>query len=248
MTITLRCAATAFVLHAAVACAVSAQASDSTSAVQLQQRWWRAFAVADTATVRARSTANVFLTLSTGESFAGDAVMRQAASNSTTGGLVMTFSDERVRFATPTVAVVTTRVSEVAGPTTSVLRFMTVLERGAEGWRVAAAQSTRELLPSPRRYGADGASGTALADYVGAYRTPRGLALRIQVRDSTLAMIEPSGREILMEPVGPGLFELAGVSPANGLVRLLFTRDAAGRVTALSQLVTGAVNTYPRIP
>ncbi len=51
-----------------------------------------------------------------------------------------------------------------------------------------------------------------------------------------------------MEPIAPGLFEFAALSPANGVVRLLFTRDATGRVTAMSQLTAAGVSTFPRRP
>jgi hypothetical protein len=71
--------------------------------------------------------------------------------------------------------------------------------------------------------------------------------LRIVAQDSALALIEPSGAELRIEPIGPGLFEFTELSPSNGIVRFAFTRDAAGAVVAFSRLVPGAVNTFPRI-
>jgi hypothetical protein len=161
------------------------------------------------------------------------------------GELTVAWADESVRSPARGVAVVTSRVTETAGPTSSTYRYLTVLARGASGWRVVAAHSTREAAFAPRAFAAAAAE---LTDFAGAYRTPRGLTLRVVVRDSALALVEPSGRELRIEPVGPGLFELPALSPANGVVRLLFTRDRGGRVTALSQLVPAGVNTFPRVP
>jgi hypothetical protein len=55
---------------------------------------------------------------------------------------------------------------------------------------------------------------------------------------SLLVMREPSGKELLLAPVGPALFELTGLSPANGVVRVAFTRDDTGRVTSMSQIIS----------
>jgi hypothetical protein len=144
------------------------------------------------------------------------------------------------------VAIATTRSTETDGAAaTSSFRYLTVMERTADGWRVSAAQSTRVLAFAPTLPAAQAGD---LAAYIGGYRTPRGATLRVEARDSALALIEPSGTEIRMEPIGPALFEFRALSPLNGIVRLVFMRDADGRVTAMTRLVNGAVNTFPRIP
>ena len=232
-------------LAACAGVAPAATVPDTAGALEAQRAWWHAFTVADTAYVRAHSAPDASLTLSSGQTLGRDGIVGRAATHTTGSQLTVRWSDERVRCPAPTVLVVTSRVTETAGPNTSVYRYLTVLERSGARWRVASAQSTREATLTPRAYAAVAGQ---VADYVGSYRTPRGLALRIAARDSTVVMIEPSGKELRLEPVGPGVFELPEVSPANGVVRLLFTRDASGRVSALSQLVTGAVNTFPRMP
>jgi Domain of unknown function (DUF4440) len=243
--------------HAAVAlllaCAAPVQAlsaapiaaSDTADVVAAQRAWWRAFTLADTAYLREHLAPAASLTLSSGRTLGRDAILSEAASFTTGAQLAVTWVEETVRFPAPAVAIVTSRVSETAGPVTGVYRYLTVLERQGAGWRVTLAQTTREAAFTPRAYAA---ATSQLGDFVGAYRTPRGLTLRIAASDSALKMIEPSGKELRLEPVGPGLFELSALSPANGVVRLLFTRDASGRVTSLSQLAPGAVNTFPRIP
>lgn len=225
--------------------ALSPGVADTAAALAAQRAWWRAFVVADTAYLRARSVPTVSLTLSSGQTFGLDGMLAESASHSMGAQLAVTWTDEIVRLLTPAVAVVTSRVTEAAGPVSSVYRYVTVLERRGTEWRVAVAQSTREAAFARRTYAAVAAE---LADFAGTYRTPRGLALRVTVRDSALALTEPSGKELRLEPVGPGLFEFPALSPSNGVVRMLFTRDAAGRVTAFSQLAPGAVNTYPRVP
>ena len=220
-------------------------APDTAGAVTAQRAWWRAFVLADTAYLRANSTPTLILTLSSGKTFGRDAALAEAASHTTGGAVSVRWEDETVRSPGQSVVVVTSRVTETVGPTSSTYRYLTVLERGPTGWRVAAAQSTRELAFAPRAYAA---AASELADFAGAYRTPRGLMLHVAVQDSALALTEPSGKELRLEPIGPGLFEFTALSPANGVVRLLFTRDAAGRVTGLSQLVPSGVTTFPRSP
>ena len=219
--------------------------ADTAGAVAAQRAWWRALLLADTAYLRGHSVPTLSLTLSSGRTFDRDAALAEATSHTTGSEVSVRWADEVVRGLAPAAVVVTSRVTETVGPTSTAYRYLTVLERGASGWRVVAAQSTREAVFAPRAYAA---TAGELADYAGAYRTPRGLALRVVQRDSALALIEPSGRELRMEPIAPGLFEFTALSPANGVVRLLFTRDGAGRVTALSQLVPSGVNAFPRAP
>ena len=107
-----------------------------------------------------------------------------------------------------------------------------------------SAQSTRDAVFTPRL---TAAAAGSLADYIGEYRGPRGGIVRVIARDSVLALVEPSGRELRMEPIGPSLFEFDYVSPAGAIIRMAFARDATGRVTSASRLIPGTVNTFVRV-
>jgi ketosteroid isomerase-like protein len=220
-------------------------AADTTGALAAQRDWWRAFATADTAYLQAHTAQDFSLTLSSGRAFDGAAMLAQAASHVNGGRLAMQWAEESVGVAAPPLAVATLRVTETDGPTSASYRYLTVLERGGGIWRVAAAQSTRELVFTPRvpveRSG-------LLGDFAGGYRTPRGLVLRVEVRGAALAMVEPSGAEIPLEPIGPGIFEFRQLSPSNGMVRMVFTRDATGRIAGMTRLINGEATTFPRIP
>jgi hypothetical protein len=223
-----------------------AAAGDSTGVLEAQRAWWRAYAVADTAYLQAHTAPAFSLTVSSGATFDRAGMLAQAATHVNGSRLTMTWADEQARLAAPSVAVATTRSTESdGGLATSTFRYLTVMERAGGGWRVSAAQSTREAAFTPTLPAAQAGD---LGTYVGGYRTPRGATLRVEARDSALALIEPSGTEIRMEPIGPALFEFRGMSPLNGIVRMVFTRDASGRVTSMTRLVNGAVNTFPRIP
>jgi hypothetical protein len=219
-------------------------AYDANAVLALQRAWWRAYILADTAYLQAHTTPEFWLTLSSGHTFDRAAMLAQAAQNVNGSRLSVAWSDEAVRVAAPSVAVVTSRAAETEGPTTVNFRYLTVLEHGPAGWKVSLGQTTREAQYTPNA--AAGVAGP-LADYAGEYRTPRGGVLRVVVRDSALALIEPSGRELRMEPIGPALFEFRELSPLNGIVRFSFARDAGGRVTSFNRLATGVVNTFPRV-
>lgn len=219
--------------------------SADTALKAAQFAWWRAMTVADTAYLRAHSTDALTLTLSSGLTFDRDGMLAEFASHTTGADVVMSSSDEAVRFLAPNIAIVTSRFKETAGRGFSTYRYTNVFERIGADWRVTAAQSTREIAYSPR-VAAEVAG--SLVDFAGSYRTPRNLALRVLLRDSSLVLKEPSGKELGLAPVGPALFELTGLSPANGIVRVSFTRNDAGRVTSMNQIIFGAVNTFPRIP
>lgn len=227
--------------HAAMS---SAARADTAGVLEVQRGWWRAFTVADTAYLQAHTAPAFSLTISSGATFDRAAMLAQAATHVNGGRLTMAWADEAVRAPAPSLAIATTRATETDGQSVnSTYRYLTVMERGADGWRVAAAQSTRELTFTPR---VSAAQAGDLGDFVGAYVTPRGTELRVEAHDSSLALIEPSGKELPMVPVGPALFELGGMSPSNGIVRLVFTRDARGRVTSMSRLINGVVTTFPR--
>ena len=219
--------------------------SEDTALKATQFAWWRALTVADTAYLRAHSTDGVRLTLSSGLTFDRDGMLAESASHTTGAGAEMSSSDEAVRFLAPNVAIVTSRFKETAGRGFTTYRYTNVFERIGTEWKVTAAQSTREIAYSPRV--ATEIAGS-LMDFAGSYRTPRNLALQVLLRDSSLVLKEPSGKELNLAPVGPALFELTGLSPANGVVRVSFARDNTGRVTSMSQIIFGAVNIFPRIP
>jgi len=226
----------------------AAQASapgDTAGALAAQRDWWRAFVLADTAYLRAHTAPGFSLTLSSGRTFDAPGMLAEAATHTQGSRLELSWGDETIRLVAPTAAAAAVRATEADGQTASAYRYLTVLQRHGGGWRVAVAQSTRELVFTPR---VPAAAAGALADYAGDYRLPRGGVLRVLARDSALVLVEPSGAELPMEPVGPGLFEFKVLSPSNGVVRFSFGRDAAGRVSTLSRLVPGFVNTWPRVP
>jgi hypothetical protein len=66
-------------------------------------------------------------------------------------------------------------------------------------------------------------------------------------RGAALVLIEPSGKELPLEPIGPALFEFRQLSAINGIVRFTFSRDGAGRVTAFNRLTSGRVDSFPRV-
>lgn len=218
---------------------------DEAGALAMQRDWWRAFAVADTAYLQAHTAPRLALTLSSGLTFDRAGAIAQAARHTNGSRLGMDWGEQAVRVASPSTLVLTARVTETEGQTATTYRYLTVLERTGPEWRVAAAQSTRELAFTPRL---PAAAAGPLADYAGGYRTPRGGTLQVVVRDSALGLVEPSGQELPLEPIGPSLFEFRELSPANGIVRFVFTRDESGRVAALVRLIPGHVNTFPRIP
>jgi hypothetical protein len=219
---------------------------DMHGVLEMQREWWRAYTVGDTAYLRAHTAPEFLLTLSSGATYDRAAMLVEAPTHVNAGQLGVTWADEALRLASPSAAVLTGRVTETLGNATQVYRFLTAFKRGGDGgWRVAVAQSTREAAFTPRV--SAGVAGP-LADYAGGYRTPRGATLQVVVRDSALALVEPSGTEIRLEPIGPGLFEFDTLSLSNGVVRIVFTRDAAGRVAAMTRLAPAQSNTFPRIP
>jgi hypothetical protein len=220
-------------------------ATDDAAALTLQRDWWRAFTVADTAYLQAHTAPAFWMTLSNGRTYDRAGMLAQAATHVNGAGFDVRWADESVRLASPAAVVATGSVTETAAGTSHVYRYLTALERSGTGWRVAAAQSTRELTFTPR---VPATVSGPLADYAGGYRTPRGGALQVMVRDSSLALIEPSGAELPMEPIGPALFEFRNLSMSNGIVRFAFARDTSGRVTAMTRLIPGQVSIFPRIP
>lgn len=218
--------------------------SDSAGAIAAQCAWWTAFIVADTAHLQARSAPQLSVTISGGQTYDRPAMLAEAATHLRGKDLLIEWLDSAVQFPEPSIAIVTSRVRETAGPV-GIYRYMTVLRWSGKQWMVAAAQSTRELSLAPRV--PESVSG-ALADYAGKYQTPKGGVLPVSVRGTGLLLVEPEGLEIPLEPVGPGVFEFNRLSLGNGLVRIVFPRDSNGRVTGMTRLLVGAVTTFPKLP
>jgi hypothetical protein len=214
----------------------------------VQRAWWTAFTLADTAAL-ARLTAPVFrLTLSSGRTFDRTAALAESARYTTGNRLTLTWTDEAAHpLAGGDVVLVTARMGEAERQNVAHYRYATILERDGMGtWRVAAAQSTRELEPAARIWSASAVGGD-LSSYAGRYRVPSGAVLAIAVQDSALALTDPNGAVLRLEPIGPGLFEEPRLSASNGLVRFAFARDAAGRVISINRLIPSGVNTFPRV-
>ncbi|HEX8395341.1 MAG TPA: nuclear transport factor 2 family protein [Longimicrobium sp.] len=219
--------------------------SDADGVLATQRGWWRALATGDTAFLEAHSAQPLTLTLSSGLTLDRAAAIAQSLSFAGSSPPAFGWSEETVRVVAPGVVVATTRSTETVGLTSSAYRYLTVLEREGAGWRVLSAQSTRDAVFTPRLTAAEAGP---MGDYVGEYRGPRGGTVRVVARDSVLAMVEPSGRELRMEPIGPSLFEFDYVSPGGMIIRIAFARDANGRVTSANRLIPGSITTLVRVP
>ena len=218
---------------------------DTSGASSFAEAWWRAFTVGDTAYLQRHTAPRLMLTLSNGQTFDRVAMLNSAVTHKPAPSMVIEAKGSSVVHAGEGTVVVRSLVLEGARGNSNVFHFLTVLQRVGAGWRVTAGQSTRELTLTPRL---PASAAGPLADYAGSYRGQRGGVLRIVARDSTLALIDPAGAESVLEPIGPALFELPALYDGIGLLRYVFTRDASGRVTALSRLIYGSVVTWPRVP
>lgn len=204
--------------------------------------WWRAFALADTPYLEAASAETLSFTANTGRTFRWADVLAEAAARKAGAKIEFEWKEEHIRQAAPSVAVFTSRVAEIVGARPAFYRYLAVLECADGKWQVSAAQSTRDLLPTPRLTAAD---KSLLENFAGRYSTAAGKVLRVLVRDAALVLVDPAGAETILEPIGPALFEARGVS-YQGLIRFIFTRDSTGKVTALTRITTD-VTTFPRI-
>lgn len=218
----------------------------SGSPVAAHIEWWRAFADGDTAALRKRSASKVALTLSNGRTLDHANMLTESQRF---GGLphpTLDWSDTAVvRSSDGRIAVVAARLRETDPRGTTQNRVLTVLERADDvptGWRMLAAQGTREPQRSSRLSVAAAGDLTA---YSGQYRVPNGV-VKITVVDSALALTDPRGMVTRLEPIGPGLFEAVPPATTTELVRLLFTRDQSGRIISLSRLTAGGLTTFPR--
>jgi hypothetical protein len=220
-------------------------ASGTADAAAVAERWWRAITLGDTATLRQHTSPRLTLTLSNGQTLGRDALLRDAATHvprATT--FVRPAADVAARPVAGAI-VVTSSVTEGSQGGSNTFRYLTVLERSGAIWLVVAAHSTRALTPTPRV--AASVSGP-LAAYAGRYRGQGGRELRVVVRDSALGLIDPSGAEVRLEPIGPALFELPTLYDGIAVVRFAFARDTTGNVTSLTRLIYESAISWPRVP
>lgn len=153
----------------------------------------------------------------------------------------MKCGDEALHHLDSASALATSECTGSAGQYSTTYRFLSFLSRAGDEWKVSAAQSTSLATFAKRVNGS-----ASFADFSGSYRTPRGLTLEVTAGEGFLTMREPAGLELRLEPIGPNLFEANYVAPGGWITRYLFDRDVSGRVTSLSVLSPGAVNTFPR--
>jgi hypothetical protein len=237
---TSRCAAAVSIALFAGACASRPAATSTGDLLQLHRGWWAAVAASDTGYVRAHSSPELFATFSSGKSVGVGELTREAAPTGRPAP-VLECDEEMVRYSGSASAVVTSTCSETQGQFSSTYRFLTVLTRSAEGWKVSVAQSTARQILTPRTKPTQ-----PLADFAGAYRTPRGRTLDVTAGDDSLTLREPSGLELRLEPIGPDLFEANYVAPGGWITRYSFARDDRGAVASLNVLSPGVVSTFPR--
>lgn len=225
-----------------VACTTHRGASasiDPAGALALHRGWWSALASSDGGYLRAHASPHLVVTVSSGKKYDLDSLVR----NIGTAGREVKFAcaDESVQHLGSETALVTSECTESVGQYTTTYRFLSFLENAPDGWKVAAAQSTWRATFAKRT------SGSELGDFAGSYRTPRGRALEVTAGDGFLALREPSGIEVRLEPIAPNLFEADYVAPGGWITRYSFDRDASGRVVSLSVLSPGTVSTFPRL-
>jgi hypothetical protein len=212
--------------------------------VTAAEGWWHAIMYGDTAHLARRTDARLVLTFSSGKRFDRASLLGTAVNHHPKPSAFLRRTGADV-IPTGGSVVVSLQVVEGTDNGANAYHYLTVLEKHETEWRVVAAQSTRELAITPR---VSAQMAGPFADYIGSYRGGRGGVLRIIARDSVLALIDPSGAEVRIEPIGPGLFELPMLYDGIALVRFAFARDTSGRVTSLSRMIYGSVNTWPRVP
>lgn len=205
--------------------------------------WWRAYTVGDTARVAALAAPGFSVMLSNADRRDRAAAIQEASTRGDSSRIRLEWSDEDARFFGNT-AVVTSELAEWVGAAVVRYRYLTVLDRRAEGWRLVAAQSTRvPVQGEPVRVALD-----ALRAYAGRYRVPSGATIDFAVRDSVLTVTEPSGLTRPLVPVGPAVFEFdAQVIRRSGLIRFVFERDEQGRVAGVSRIAANGVLRLPRV-
>jgi len=227
-----------------LALARAATAVDTAGAATAAERWWHALTFGDTAHLARHSDARLTVTFSNGQRFDRASLLRRAAGHHPKPTAFLRRTGAAVIPTGGTVAV-TLDVLEGTDTGANAYHYLSVLEKHDADWRVVAAQSTRELGLTPR---VSAQVAGPLSDYIGRYRGGRGGVLRIVARDSVLALIDPGGTEVRIEPIGPGLFELPLLYDGIALVRFAFARDSTGRVSSLTRMIYGSVDIWPRVP
>jgi hypothetical protein len=217
-------------------------AQSTNEAASAAKAWWHALTFGDTTYLKNNSTKDLTVTLSIGTRFNLKGIVMQASKHNPTAKIVLDWSEEVLQQPNPQTAIVIHRMLEKVGAGVNPLRYMTVLIKDDAGWKVTAAQSTKETELSPR---IPTASAGRLEDYAGNYRTPAGTTLRAIVRDTSLILIDHSGVETILEAIGPGIFEPPHLHMV-GNVRIIFSRDSMGRVIALNRLANKVIS-MPRI-
>jgi hypothetical protein len=210
----------------------NAQNKNDTTAITAAKAWWQATTFGDTAYLKAHSTDQLTVTFNSGRSFTHSQIIAQVATHNPSAPIRAEWSNVLQQRPAPQTAIVTNRVVEKVGNTRHVYKFMTVLVSVNSVWKVAAAQSTREIELAPTVAATE--SGKP-EDFAGSYRTPGGINLKTVVRDSSLVLVEPSGAETKLAAIGQGLFEIPKILSA-GNVRFSFSRNAAGQVTSMIRI------------
>jgi hypothetical protein len=204
--------------------------------------WWHALAFGDANNLKKHSTKELTVTLSNGRRFTHSQMIDQIAKHDPLAKITLEWTDIIKLSPNPQTAIITGRITEMMRGTPGLFKFITILTKADSEWKVAAAQSTREIELSKRIRGAEAGN---LQDYAGKYRTPAGTTLSVVVRDTSLIITDPSGAESPLEAIGPGLFEPPALHTV-GNVRIVFGRDSTGRVNSLSR-ITNKVTTMLRI-
>lgn len=212
--------------------------------VGAHRAWWSAYTLGNVGALESTTASDAFATFSSGRTLTRNELLQAASLNGKSPGFAMEWSDERVQLLRDDLALVIGTSTESVGPSLQQFRITTFLRHTSRStWEVLALQSTRIAKSSASV--PESISGS-FSHFAGSYRTPKGRFLKMDVDAGALRLVEPDGKVIELVAIGPGLFESAGQSPINGVLRFAFSRDQAGRVTAFSRLTEGRVDTYPR--
>ncbi len=228
------------ILCRAVPC--TAQDSSQNAPLSAAKAWWHATTFGDTAYLKDHSTGALTVIFNNGRSFTRSQIMAQVATHSPSANIRVEWSESMVQLPAPQTAIVTGRVVETVGRMPHHYLFLTVLVKEDAAWMVAAAQSTRVLELTPPIGLPD---RDILEAYAGSYRTPAGGLLKLVLRDSALVLVEPSGTETELAPIGPDLFEVPRILSA-GHVRFAFSRDRAGGISNMTR-IAHRITVMPRV-
>jgi len=218
---------------------------DTAGAATIAEGWWRALTLGDTTYLSRHTSSRLTLTLSNGQQFDRSAMLREAGTHGPKSSTFVRPATEVAVIPTTGSVVVTSRMEEGSQGGSNYYRYLTVLQQEGSAWRVFAAHSTREVKLTAR---ASVQAVGPFTDYIGDYRGPRGGTVRVVVQDSVLALISPDSTRARLEPIGVSMFELPTLYDGIAVVRFVFTRDSAGRVSGLNRLIYGSVVPWTRMP